>query len=88
MRSICQNCLDKGKCGFLRNGHESKCLDVQTYDWGYEDAVSKACEWLSTELNQLAMDKLDEDFLRNNFKVILKAQVPEWIERFRKTMEG
>lgn len=50
--------------------------------------LKKACEWLKDELDKLAMDKVDEDFLQNEFKVITKEDVPIWIDDFSKAMKG
>lgn len=32
-------------------------------------------------------DELKENFLENEFKLILKSQVPNWLINFRKAME-
>ena len=61
--------------------------DESNYKQGYHDAVEKACEWLKKELQELAMDEVKDSFLENDFKVILKSQVPEWLRDFRKAME-
>ena len=57
------------------------------YQQGYRDAVEKACEWLEKELQGIATDELKENFLENEFKLILKSQVPNWLINFRKAME-
>ena len=57
------------------------------YKQGYHDAVEKACDWLKKELQYLAMDELKDNFYKNEFKVILKSQVPDWLRDFRKAME-
>ena len=49
--------------------------------------IEKACEWLKKELQELAMDEVKDNFLENDFKVILKSQVPDWLRDFRKAME-
>ena len=61
--------------------------DESNYKQGYHDAVEKACEWLKKELQELAMDEVKDSFLENDFKVILKSQVPDWLRDFRKAME-
>ena len=57
------------------------------YQQGYHDAVEKACAWLEKELQGIATDELKENFLENEFKLILKSQVPNWLINFRKAME-
>ena len=61
--------------------------DESNYKQGYHDAVEKACDWLKKELQELAMDEVKDNFLENDFKVILKSQVPDWLRDFRKAME-
>ena len=61
--------------------------DESNYKQGYHDAVEKACSWLKKELQELAMDEVKDNFLENDFKVILKSQVPDWLRDFRKAME-
>ena len=61
--------------------------DESNYKQGYHDAVEKACSWLKKELQELAMDEVKDSFLENDFKVILKSQVPDWLRDFRKAME-
>ena len=62
--------------------------DESNYKQGYHDAVEKACSWLKKELQELAMDEVKDNFLENDFKVILKSQVPDWLRDFRKAMEN
>ena len=50
--------------------------------------IDKACEWLEKELQKIAVDEVKENFLENNFNVVLKSQVPNWLTNFRKAMEG
>lgn len=47
MRSICKVCKDKDSCSYLKRGRESECIDVQTSDYGYDEAVEKAAKWLT-----------------------------------------
>ena len=61
--------------------------DELNYKQGYHDAIEKACDWLKKELQELAMDEVKDNFLENDFKVILKSQVPDWLRDFRKAME-
>ena len=56
--------------------HEQKALDID-----------KACKWLEKELQKIAVDEVKENFLENNFNVVLKSQVPNWLTNFRKAME-
>lgn len=48
MRAICNVCKDKSSCSYLKQGKERDCIDVQTSDYGYEEAVEKAYEWLDS----------------------------------------
>ena len=57
--------------------HEQKALDID-----------KTCKWLEKELQKIAVDEVKENFLENNFNVVLKSQVPNWLTNFRKAMEG
>ena len=57
--------------------HEQKALDID-----------KAYKWLEKELQKIAVDEVKENFLENNFNVVLKSQVPNWLTNFRKAMEG
>ena len=49
--------------------------------------IEKACKWLEKELQEIAVDEVKENFLENNFNIILKSQVPDWLISFRKAME-
>lgn len=68
MRSICKVCGEKDSCSYLQRDREGDCIDVQTSDYGYDDAIEKAAEWIETALNgdniEGCMDrkKLIEDF--------------------------
>lgn len=42
MRAICKVCKDKDTCSYIKQGKTSDCIDVQTSDYGYEEAVEKA----------------------------------------------
>ena len=48
---------------------------------------SKKDKALEKELQGIATDELKENFLENEFKLILKSQVPNWLINFRKAME-
>ena len=61
--------------------------DELNYQQGYHDAVEKSCKWLKKELRKLAMDELKDNFLENEFKFVLKSQIPKWLINFRKAME-
>ena len=76
----CGNCDTCGKCKEYR-----KYVDIVTEQKAID--IEKACEWLKKELQELAMDEVKDNFLENDFKVILKSQVPDWIRDFRKAME-
>lgn len=51
MRAICKVCKDKDSCSYIKCGREGDCIDVQTSDYGYEEAVEKAVEWLENAFN-------------------------------------
>ena len=76
----CGNCDTCGKCKEYR-----KYVDIVTEQRKID--IEKACDWLKKELQELAMDEVKDDFLENDFKVILKSQVPDWLRDFRKAME-
>ena len=61
--------------------------DESNYKQGYHDAVERACDWLKKELQYLAIEELKDIFYKNEFKIILKSQVPDWLRDFRKAME-
>ena len=62
--------------GYVEGAKEQKAIDI-----------NKACKWLKKELRKLAMDELKDNFLENEFKFVLKSQIPEWLINFRKAME-
>ena len=62
---------------YIKGATEQKVIDID-----------KACEWLEKELQKIAVDEVKENFLENNFNVVLKSQVPNWLTNFRKAMEG
>ena len=74
------------KPSWKREAHINNDAEKQ-YKQGYHDAVEKACSWLEKELQELAMDEVKDSFIENDFKVILKSQVPDWLTDFRKAME-
>ena len=76
----CGNCDTCGKCKEYR-----KYIDIVTEQRKID--IEKACDWLKKELQELAMDEVKDNFLENDFKVILKSQVPDWLRDFRKEME-
>ena len=77
---VCGNCDACSKCKeyreYINIATEQKKIDIE-----------KACDWLKKELQELAMDEVKDNFLENDFKVILKSQVPDWLIDFRKAME-
>ena len=76
----CGNCDTCGKCKEYR-----KYVDIVTEQRKID--IEKACSWLKKELQELAMDEVKDSFLENDFKVILKSQVSDWLTDFRKAME-
>lgn len=77
------------KEAYIAGATDQKAIDdaEKHYKKGYRDAVKEACDWLKKELQELAMDEVKDNFLENDFKVILKSQVPDWLRDFRKAME-
>ena len=51
MRAICNVCSTKDTCSYLKRGKEGECIDVQTSDYGYEEAVEKACQYLRDNID-------------------------------------
>ena len=86
-----QKAIDDAELHKLKSSWEEEAQinhnDKSNYKQGYHDAVEKACIWLKKELQELAMDEVKDSFLENDFKVILKSQVPDWLQDFRKAME-
>lgn len=70
----CEKCKDYRR--FVDIVTEQKIIDIE-----------KACKWLEQELQKIAVDEVKENFLENNFNIILKSQVPDWLINFRKAME-
>ena len=64
------------KYSYIAGANEQKEIDIE-----------KACDWLKKELQELAMDEVKDNFFENDYKVILKSQVPDWLRDFRKAME-
>ena len=81
------------------DGHPLKACEVVAFARGYElgateqkaidkaIGIEKACKWLEKELQEIAVDEVKENFLENNFNIILKSQVSDWLINFRKAME-
>ena len=77
------------KEAYIAGAKEQKAIDdaEKHYKQGYHDAVEKACDWLKKELLKLSMHELKDNFLENEFKVVLSSQVSDWLTDFRKAME-
>ena len=67
--------------------HTSSPSFQNAIEWARKITIEKACEWLEKELQKIAVDEVKENFLENNFNLILKSQVPVWLTNFRKAME-
>lgn len=52
MRAICKICNNKNNCSYLKHNKEGDCIDVQTSDYGYQEAVEKACDWLKNNIDK------------------------------------
>ena len=78
------------KEAYIAGAKEQKAIDdaEKHYKQGYYDAVERACDWMKKELQYLAIEELKDIFYKNEFKIILKSQVPDWLRDFRKAMEG
>lgn len=50
MRAICKVCKDKDTCSYIKQGREGDCIDVQTSDYGYDEAVKKAVKWFEKHM--------------------------------------
>ena len=74
---------------YIAGAKDQKAIDdaEKHYKQGYHDAVERACDWLKKELQYLAIEELKDIFYKNEFKIILKSQVPDWLRDFRKAME-
>lgn len=46
MRSICTVCEHNSSCSYIKRGRTGDCIDVQTTEYGYEDAINDVCNWL------------------------------------------
>lgn len=62
MRAICKVCKDNDTCSYLKRGKESDCIDVQTSDYGYEEAVNKSAEWMK---NHNAGEEVIEQYVKD-----------------------
>ena len=86
-----QKAIDEAKLLKLKSVWEKEAQithdDEANRNQGYHDAIEKACKWLEKELQEIAVDEVKENFLENNFNIVLKSQVPDWLINFRKAME-
>ena len=86
-----QKAIDEAKLLKLKSTWEKEAQithdDEANRNQGYHDAIEKACKWLEKELQEIAVDEVKENFLENNFNIILKSQVTDWLINFRKAME-
>ena len=69
------------------NGKGNRPSVSDAIEWARKTTIEKACKWLEKELQKIAVDEVKENFLENNFNLILKSQVPVWLTNFRKAME-
>lgn len=76
MREICKTCTHKEKCSYLKTNKTGDCIDVQTSDYGFDEAVAQADLWLRIHLprvisnysfNGQIIDMLNED-MREEFR--------------------
>ena len=71
---------------YFKNGEGTPTFS-DAIEWARKDVISKACDWLNRELLKLSMHELKDNFRDNEFKVVLKSQVSDWLIDFRKAME-
>ena len=76
----CEDCDTCTKCNDYR-----RYVDIVTEQKTID--IEKACKWLEQELQKIAVDEVKENFLENNFNIILKSQVLDWLINFRKAIE-
>lgn len=77
MRAICNVCNNKDSCSYLKRGKEGDCIDVQTSDYGYEEAVEKAVEYMR--------EHIDERLII--YHEVTWSNLDELINDFEKAME-
>lgn len=53
MRRICEVCNIKNSCPYIKKGRTRDCIDVQTTDYGYEEAVDNTCEYFLPLLKRI-----------------------------------
>lgn len=86
-----QKAIDDAELLKLKSAWEKEAQithdDEANRNQGYHDAIENACKWLEKELQEIAVDEVKENFLENNFNIVLKSQVPDWLMNFRKAME-
>lgn len=80
MRAICRVCKGKENCSYIKQGKTGDCIGVQTYDYGYEEAVLVAVKWLSEHMYK---DKPDIVFRTNVWE-----NVDHLIRDFEEEMEN
>lgn len=78
MRAICKVCGNKDTCSYIKLNKEGDCIDVQTSDYGYQEAVEKALEWLRECLPNI-------EYITNSSALRLNKN--EFIKQFKKEMK-
>ena len=63
--------------GYIAGAAEQKAIDIE-----------KACELIEKALQKLTTYKDKDNFTENEFKIITASQIPNWLIKFRKEMEG
>lgn len=53
MKRICEYCKDKDTCQYIKRNKVGDCIDVQTSDYGYEEAVNNTCEYFLPLLKRI-----------------------------------
>lgn len=75
--SMYDNGLDKSMFEAYRDGaSDQRKIDIE-----------KACKWLQKELDKLVMKEINDNFLKNEFKVVLEYDIPKWLTNLKQAME-
>ena len=49
--------------------------------------IEKACKWLQKELDKLVMKEINDNFLKNEFKIVLEHDIPKWLNNLKQAMK-
>lgn len=83
---FCKRCSRYAGCGFISRNLQAKCDILQIfeegYEQGYEDAISKACDWLRAELDK------EEELHYIHVHGFDKERREIFLEELKKAMKG